>query len=836
MINKEKSIWEQIVPHVASIALFFLITFIFFQPQFEGKVISQDDVTQFQGMSQELKTYHEKEGESSAWTGSMFSGMPAYQIGIWGGAPNFINYLETPVRTFGGSTAGAFLTMMLTAYILFCVMGFRPTFAFLGAIAYSMSSYNIIILEVGHITKAWAIAYMPLIAAGMMVLFKRKYLLGGLLMALGLALQIKNNHLQITYYTGILCAILFIGLAIDMVSKKEIKELVKTSSILLIAVILGLAANSGRIYENYRMGEESIRGKSELTQLAQSQNQSSGLDIDYAFRWSYGKMETFTTLIPNLYGGSTGEHLETDSKIYQLLKKAGHQDLPANGIAMPTYWGGQPGTSGPVYFGAIIIFLFVLGMFTIRNKIKWILFAAAILFVFLSWGNNFMGFNELVFYHFPLYNKFRAITMALVVPAMIVVIIAVWGLKELLESDENKQVKLKQLYLAGGVSVGLCLLVWVVVSMGSSFITPLEMANKEYQQVYLALAADRKDMLSGDAIRSIIFILLTFATIWLILKKGENGNRNLLFGGTIVIILLVLIDLWGVGRRYINESKYVAKTYNTANVFKKSIADQAILQDKSPSYRVLNLNNTFSESITPYYHKSIGGYHPAKLKRYQELIEYYLNDETINIINSLATNDKDSITANLQYLPMINMLNGKYIIYNPQQPPIVNPYAMGNAWFVSEYKIANSADEEINVLGNIDPAQTMVIDKRFEDMLENLTPVIDPAATIVLTEYKPNKMTYKSNVRTEQLAVFSEIYFKDGWQAYIDGEPADHFRTNWILRGMRVPAGEHEIVFAFESKTYNLCRTISAVCSVLLIITLFSMVAMYFMKRKEADQ
>ncbi len=834
MINKEKNIWQQIIPHVVCVALFFIITFVFFKPQFDGKVIPQDDVTQYQGMSQELKEYHEKEGLSSAWTGSMFSGMPAYQIGVRGGTPNFIDYLEVPARAFGGNTAGALLTMMVAAYIMFCVMRFRPEYAFLGAIAYALSSYNIVILEVGHITKAWAIAYMPLIVGSMAAMFRRKYLLGGLLLGLGLALQLKNNHLQITYYTGILCLILFVGLVVDMIQKKEIKGLVKATAILSIAAILGLAANMGRLYENYTMAEESIRGKTELTNTSETEKQSSGVDIDYAFAWSYSKLETFTMLIPNIYGGSTSEKLGADSKTYKMLKNAGQQ-LPADGVDMPTYWGGQPGTSGPVYFGAVVVFLFVLGMIVVRSRMKWVLLGATLFFVFLSWGYNMMWFNDLIFHHLPMYSKFRAITMSLVIPALTMLIVGVWGLKELLESDDDAKARLKQLYLAGGISVGLCLLIWIGFSMTYNFITPREMANEEYRQVYLALASDRKDMLSGDVFRSVIFILLAVATLWLMLKKGVKENKNLYLGGLSVMILLVLIDLWGVDRRYINESIYVAKTYNATNVFKKTVADEAILQDKSPSYRVLNLNNTFTESITPYYHKSIGGYHPAKMRRYQELIEYYLAAETQSVINSLQTNSLDSITANLQYLPMINMLNGRYIIFNPQQPPIANPYAMGNAWFVPEYKIVGNADEEIYTLGRIDPAQTAIVDKQFEPMLAGLNIATDSTATIVMTEYKPNKVTYKSKAGSEQFAVFSEVYFRDGWQAYMDGKPVDHFRANWILRGMRVAAGEHEIEFCFEPANYQLARTVSAASSAILVLLLFGVFILYFVKREKTE-
>jgi hypothetical protein len=836
MIQQEKSIFKQLLPHLIAIICFLGVTFVYFSPLLDGKTLPQSDVQQYKGVSRELSQFYNQEGESSAWTGSVFSGMPAYQIGIWGGTPNFLDYLEAPVKALGSSSAGPVFAGMLMAYILFCIMGVGTIPAILGAIAYSLSSYNIIIIDAGHVTKAWAIAYMPLVIASFAAAFKRKYLLAGLVMALGLALQIKNNHLQITYYTGLLCVFLYIGLLIEDILKKNISGFFKATGALAIGVVIAILCNMGNIYSNYEMSKESTRGKSELTQPTQSEKQSSGLDKDYAFAWSYGKAETFSLLIPDINGGASGGLLSPDSHLYQAIKtNAPQAPLESKGIQAQTYWGDQPFTSGPVYFGAIICFLFVLGMFVIKSPVKWVLFAATVFFIFLSWGRNFEGFNDWFFYHFPMYSKFRAVSTALVIPALTMLIIAIWGLKEFLSQREDIKKLQTQLYISLGITCGISLLIWIAPGIfGLNFISAndSQWINQVPDWYYNALIADRKDLLSSDALRSLIYILLTGGVLVAILKSKDK--KNIITYCSIVLVILVTADLWSIDKRYLNNDKFQSKlTYNTDQPFQQTAADKVILQDKQPSYRVLNLNNPFNETHTSYFHKSIGGYHAAKLKRYQELIDYNLQNEIASIIKSFDTQNIDSITEAFKANTALNMLNTKYIIFHPEQAPLVNPYAIGNAWFVSDYKFVDNADEEIAALQSTNLHTTAIIDKRFEQELKGLTITSDSTASIELTNYKPNNLKYRLSTQTEQLVVFSEVYYANGWEAYIDGKPASHFRADWTLRAMRIPAGEHEIDFKFIPHEYNTARTIASASSGLLLLLFIAGLVLPFIRKKK---
>lgn len=837
MIQEEKSILKQLIYHAIAIVCFLAVTFTYFSPLLEGKALPQSDTQQFRGMSKELSDYYYKDGETSEWTGATFSGMPAYQIGVWGGAPNFLDYLEMPLKALGASHAGAVFTAMLMAYILFCMMGMGFIPSLLGAIAYSLSSYNIIILDAGHVTKAWAIAYMPLILAGLAAAFKKKHLTAGLLIALGLALQIKSNHLQITYYTGLLCVFIYIGLVIKDVKEKDIQGLLKSTGLMALGVIIAVACNLGNIYANYEMSQESTRGQSELTQPATSGNQSAGLDKDYAFAWSYGIAETFSILIPDIHGGASGGMLSPNSNLYHALQvNAPQAPLDAKGIQAQTYWGDQPFTSGPVYFGAIIIFLFLLGMIVIKSPMKWILLVATIFFIFLSWGHNFALFNDWFFYHFPLYNKFRAITTALVIPAITMLIVAVWGLKEFLYGNQDKNKLKLSLYISVGVTAAICLIFWLLPALFGFTFTSLNDAQL-IEQVpswyYSALITDRRDLLSSDAFRSLIFILLSGAVLWASLNMKGNKERTALYA-SVILALLVLIDLWNVDRRYLDTDNFQPKVaYNPNQPFPQTNADRIILQDRHPSYRVLNLNNPFEETATSYYHKSIGGYHAAKLKRYQELIEYRLRGEITNIINSFGTQNIDSITASFAENSSLNMLNAKYIIFDPQQAPLQNPYAMGNAWFVQDFSFVDNADQEIAAMNTIDPKRSAVLDRKFEPVLSGLNISTDSTATIELTEYKPNYLKYRSSTQSEQLAVFSEIYYDKGWEAYIDGQPADHARADWTLRAMRIPAGNHEIEFRFIPHAYRTARGVASASSGVLVLLVLAAVGSLFYKKKK---
>ena len=837
--NDNKSLIKKCLFHLLAIICFLGVTFTYFSPLLEGKTLAQSDIQQYTGMSKELRDYYYNDGKASEWTGSMFSGMPAYQIGVWGGPVNFLDYVEYPLKALGGSNAGPVFTGMLMAYILFCIMGVGFIPAMIGAIAYSLSSYNIIIIDAGHVTKAWAIAYMPLVISGFAAAFRRKYLLSGILMALGLALQIKSNHLQITYYTALLCVFLYIGLLIDCIKNKNISGLLKSTGFLALGVVLAVLCNLGSIYSNYEMSHESMRGKSELSQPTSTEKQSSGLDKEYTFAWSYGKAETLSLLVPDVNGGASGGMLSPDSRLYKTIKiEAPGAQLDAKGIQAQTYWGDQPFTSGPVYFGAIVCFLFVLGMFLIKNPLKWMLFIATIFFIFLSWGHNFEGFNYWFFYHFPLYNKFRAVSTALVIPAITVLIVAIWGLREFQEElATNKKRLLQSIYISGGITVGICLLLFLVPSIfGFDFKSTSDAAwiNDVPQWYYNALIVDRQDLLSSDALRSLIYIVIACVTLVLAVKSKKN--QQVFTYSAIVLMILVTIDLAGVDKRYLNNDKFQTKlAYNVEKQFPKTVADQEILKDKDPSYRVLNLNNPFNETHTSYYHKSIGGYHAAKLKRYQELIEYNLQNEINSIIQSFQSNDIDSIMAGFSKNTALNMLNAKYIVYSPEQAPLYNPHAMGNAWFVNNYKLVDNADQEIAAIKNLDAKNTAIIDKQFAPELDGLTIVPDSSSIsgMKLIEYAPNYLKYQTSTPTEQLAVMSEIYYPKGWEAYIDGKSVPHLRADWTLRAMRIPAGVHEVEFKFIPHAYNTARTVSSASSGILILLLIGFIVGSFVRKEK---
>lgn len=705
-------------------------------------------------------------------------------------------------------------------------MGVKRWLAIAGSIAFAFASYNIIILVAGHITKAYVIAYMPLTIAGILLLFKRKWLWGAVTLTVGIALSLKNGHIQITYYLAIFCIFLVIGLMIKEIRDKKYADILKIVGTALGCMVLAVLPNIGNLYSNYELAQESMRGPSDLTQAAEpAEKVSSGLDKDYAFMWSYGRGELLTLIIPNAYGGETGGVLDQHSALYKAMRAQGHQPQEKE-IRAATYWGDQEGTSGPVYFGALVCFLFLLGMFVIKNPIKWWMAGAALFFILLSLGRSLDWFNEFIFYHLPMYNKFRVPSMALVIPGMIFPIIGIWGLKEILTGKTESAFLKKALIWSLSVVGGLCLIVWLMPSIFLSFQSAADAGYQMPDWYYNALLEDRKSLATSDAFRSLVYILLGGGLLFFYLKSKNKKQPALIAG--IGITVLLLADLWTVDKRYLNNDSF--KKEKLVESYQKSPADDAILRDTHPSYRVLNLNNPFQETGTSFFHKSIGGYHAVKLRRYQELIDHRLAGEiTGKIITSLqnATTVND-LMSYLEECYSLNMLNAKYIIYNPEHPPILNPYAYGNAWFVNEFKIVQNADEEIASLNEIKPLQTAVVDQQFADNLAGLSIRSDSAASIVLTSYKPNELVYKSKAATEQLAVFSEVYYEHGWKAYIDGELTPHFRTDWILRGMKVPAGEHTIEFKFIPDTYNQLVMIGSVGSGIIVLLLLAALILFF--------
>jgi len=816
--------------HIIALLIFLVITVIYFEPAvFQGKTIQQSDMIHVEGMGQsQLKQFEAtaKPGEFSVWSDAMFGGMP-YITGYGDPAPKLPGFelLEQPIKKIGYLNAGMILAALISFYLLMCVLGVRRWLAIAGSIAFAFVSYNFVIIAVGHITKAYVIAYMPVTLSGMILLFKRKYLWGSILFLLGIALSITNYHIQVTYYLILLCLFVYAGYIVEKIKEKDLKELGKVTAIMAVCAIIAVLPSAKSLYTQWDLGKTSLRGATELTTFAQNGEKiSSGLDIDYAFHWSYGRGELLTFLIPNIYGGSSGGTLSNTSEFYKTLRSAGVK--LGRDVQAPTYWGDKMSTSGPVYFGAVVCFLFLLGMFVVRNKMKWWLFAGAVFLIILALGKNLEWINSFIFHYLPFYNKFRTPEMALVIPGLVFPIIAFWGLKDIIEEKVDKKLLNKGLIWSLSITGGICLIIWWFPKLFFDFQSSYDIMNQYQQQIwYEGLINDRAHLASSDAFRSLVFILLSAALVFIFIQSKNKKQASLILG--IGFTILTLVDLWVVDKRYLNDSNFRKEKLDAS--YKESVADMEILRDKD-SYRVLTFNSPFQESTVSYFHHSIGGYSPVKLRRYQELIDHRLYKEMQIINQSFPKEDQltmeiiqNSVQQSFEFTPSLNMLNTRYIIINPAYPPIYNPYAFGNAWFVSDTMIVENADAEIASLDMIDPMQTAVIDERFAEYLKDFTPSQhDYTASIVLESYRPSHLIYTSKTNSEQLAVFSEIYYQPGWKATIDGRPAPHFRANWTLRAMLVPAGEHRIEFEFKPEGYIKAAYVSNISSFLVLLLLIT--------------
>ena len=730
--------------HIIALFLFLGLVLVYFSPVvFEGKVIFQGDNIKATGMGGSQMEQYAKTaapGEFSVWSDAMFGGMP-YVSGYGEPTPKMPSYLiiDSWLKGVGYGDAAMVFTGLVCFYLLMCIMGVSWWLSIAGAIAFAFASYNLIIIEAGHITKAYVIAYMPLTVAGMFLLFKRSYLWGVILFLLGVAFSLANGHVQITYYLVLLCAFIYLGFLVNKIRKKAYGECLKTSLVMLACVVLAVMPNAKNLYSNWDLAQHSIRGKSELTQNPDTsgnvEKASSGLDKEYAFQWSYGWKELLTILVPEVYGGSSAGTLDSSSELYKELRKNGAQ--VGKEVQTYTYWGDKVFTSGPVYFGALICFLFVLGMFVIRNSMKWWLLAGAVFLTFLALGRNFDSFNDIMFHHLPLYNKFRAVEMALVIPGLVFPIIAIWGLRDILNQKVDEEKLRKGFFWSLGLTGGICLILWIMPSLFLDFRSTYDaqFQNQVPEWYYNALLIDRASLASSDALRSLIFILLG-AGLLLYFGKSKNKEKS----ATIVsacFAILILVDLWNVDRRYLNDKDFVKE--KPTEVYKETVADKEILKDTNSTYRVLNLNNPWQDTNVSYFHHSIGGYHAAKLRRYQELIDNRLNEELIGIIKALQNaKSANDIMVAFKNSPSLNMLNTRYIIYNPEQPPLKNPFAFGNAWFVDSVQFVDNADEEITALDTLNPLKEAVVDKRFQQELDGFVPQVDFKTGIDMTieQYK----------------------------------------------------------------------------------------------------
>lgn len=782
-----KQIWTKTWHHLVAIVTFVLLVMVYFAPQvFENKQLPQGDMISARGMGHDAREYHEQTGEWSHWSNSMFGGMP-YNVTSGVDSKSIFRPISTLMKvSFHGETTAVLWLLLIGFYIFMLAVGSGPWLGIVGAIAFAFGSYNLIIIGAGHVTKGWVLATVPAVIGGCMLCYQKKYIVGFIVTLLATGLNVYWNHQQISYYTLLMLIPLAITYLIYAIREKKQKHFWTASVVLVVAAIMAIAPAMDKLLPTWDYSKETMRGGAVLKGTEDSEAGKSGLNREYAFQWSYGKAETMTLLIPNFYGGSSNYALGEDSETYKTVKKyAGSSQAKQIAKSLPTYWGDQPFTSGPVYAGAIICFLFVLGLLAVKGPERWWLLAAVIIGILLSWGRNLPSLNNWLFDHLPLYNKFRTPSMSLVMTTTAMAMLGMLALRALLK----KEVELKHIYIATGITGGLCLLFALFPGFAGGFTAKMDAQLPEWLSE--CLIEDRRAMLTSDAWRSLCFILLAAAGAFAYLKieKMRSGILIALMG------VLILADLWTVDKRFLNDDHFVPKKRNLVTMTE---ADKQILADKDPNYRVLNLTtSTFNDAQTSYFHKSVGGYSPAKLRRYQDIIDYYF---------------AGNINMNV-----LNMLNTRYVI--TQQGVQYNPEAFGNAWFVQNIEWVNNPNEEIAAIGNADLLQKAVIDTCWRTKVSEGLAMTQPAS-IRLTNYaNPGNLFYESESGEDGLAVFSEVYYKT-WKAFIDGKEVPVVRANYILRAIEVPAGKHTIEFRCEDDLLLDTQIVSTIASCLVVLVI----------------
>lgn len=831
---------KKLLPDLIAILAFVLLSFAYFFPaDIENRILFQHDTAAGAGAGQEVKEYYEQTGERSRWTNSLFGGMPMYQIAPSYDSTKSLQWVQKAYQLFLPDYVCLTFMLMLGFYILLRVFGIPVWLAGLGGIMWAFSSYFFILISAGHIWKFITLAYVPPTIAGIVLAYRGKLLWGGILTALFVALQITSNHVQMSYYFFFVI-LFFVGAYFEKAWRtKTLPQFFKASAVLIVAALVGIAANVSNLYHTYAYSKETMRGKSELVQTGDAAKQtSSGLDRDYITQWSYGIDETLTLLVPNFKGGASAALSQSETA----MSKANPMYSSLYG-SLTQYFGTQPMTSGPVYVGAFVLFLFVLGCFIVKGPLKWALIGATFFSIVLSWGKNFMPLTDFFIDYVPLYNKFRAVSSILVIAEFTIPLLAIFALKRLLEEPEILKQEKKPLGISLLLTAGIALLLAIAPgSIGSGYVPAQEaqmLQNAVNQQMIPAnelsdilanLGEMRAELVSSDALRSFIIIGIGCSLLWLY-ASGKLRSSLTIAG----ITILCLADMWGGNKRYLNDAQFVPHSIRT-ETFTKTNTDELILQDTSLDYRVLNFaTSTFDDNNTSYWHKSVGGYHPAKLRRYQEMIEHHISPEMQAAYKAIATagGEMDSVDANK--FRILNMLNTKYFIFpagqQRQTVPILNPHAYGNAWFVNKVQYVNNANEEIDALDSIIPTETAVVDARFKDVLKGATESYkDSLSSIRLTSYAPNRLTYETNNAQDGIAVFSEIYYPDGWHVTIDGQPAELARADYILRTMYVPAGQHTIEMRFDPTSLHVTEGIAYGALALLVIGII--VAVLIAKRK----
>lgn len=822
-----KQFFSGITPHIIAVLLFIILSYVYFTPVLEGKQLLGHDTESWMYMAKETIDYNDTHEDVTLWTNSMFGGMPTYQISMT--QPyNLVSYIEKIFIIFQRPVFFVVL-YLLGFYILMLSFGAKPWLAIVGAIAFTFASYNFIIIQAGHNSKAITIAYMAPLIGAVFVAFRKNLIAGGVLTALFLSLAIRANHIQILYYT--LLVLLFFGITelVYSIKDKQFAKFLKSTGVVLGAAIIAMAMNATSLLTTYEYSQYTMRGKSNgLT--VDTQNSQHGLNKDYITQWSYGVDETMTLLIPNFMGGASAGKLGADSNTASKLRSMGvpNVDNMMKDMQLPLYWGTQPGTSGPVYLGAVVIFLFVLSFFIVERRILLWLVPMIALTLMLSWGRNFQWLTDIFIDYLPMYNKFRTVSMILVATGFGITLLAMLALKKVLEYEGDTKKMLKSVYISAGITAGIALIFALIPSLAGSFVSPTDaqQLQGDYSFMLETLPADRKAMLQSDAWRSFAFILIAAGLLWLYTnKKIKQMLAVALFG------VLLLADLMPVAKRYLNDDNFGRKR-RFESLIQPTAADNLILQDKS-QYRVLNATvNIFNDASPSYFHKNIGGYHAAKLRRYQELINMQIEGEIGQLFGAFGRAQTfDDIKPVLDSLGVLNMLNMKYVIYNKDAAPLVNTNANGNAWFVNKIITAANANEEMKLVGEIDTKTTMVADKEFAALLPaKISP--DSAAKIQLASYQPNHLIYEFSSAADQMAVFSEIYYDKGWNAYIDGQKVPYLRANYLLRAMPLKAGNFRIEFKFEPSSYKNGNTLALASSIVLILLIGGYIFTQIKKKK----
>ena len=820
------------LPYLFAVLFFYAVAYMFSPQVLQNKIVQQADIDSWRGMANEIITYNRAnpDKDPALWTNSMFSGMPANTISvIYKG--DYTDGIYKFIHMVTGERPPSYLIIaMIGAFLMFLAFGVNIWLAVVGAIAVGLCSYNIQIIQVGHNTKMVAIAFMPWVIAAVVYAYKKRPLLGALLFAFALSFQIKANHPQITYYLAMILTAYSLAELYSAIKGRYLPKFLKTTLMIFAAGLLGVATNINHLWPTYENMGYTMRGGSELAaQIQEKDMQRAGLDIEYATSWSYSPEEMPNLMIPNFNGGSSHGALTKDSEIYKVLVDGGYPPQDAGQIikALPLYWGGQPMTAGPMYMGAISIFLFILGLILLRGAQKWWIAAITLLAVLLSWGSNLLFLTEFFFKYAPLYNKFRTVSMILVILQITIPVLAILTLDKVMKGDyEGVKVK-RGVTVSLVITAGFCLIFAIIPTLAGSFVSSSDSTMNEFLRK--AIVDDRISLLRGDAFRSLIFILLGAGVVWA--GFATKIKREYLY---VVLGILILADLWSVDKRYLNDSDFVSKR-TIENQYAPREVDKIILRDKDPNYRILDMSvNTFNNAHVSYHHKSIGGYSAAKLQRYQDMIEHHIIAEMRLVIDDINNAIEmmgeeatiEGVQNELGEYPVLNMLNTRYIIADTGFPPLMNEGALGNAWFVTDLRMVKGALEEIEGIDMVEVGEQAVVSEEFSQFVAGFSKDnLSEDELIVQTEYSPNIMRYQYNAEVERIAVFSEIYYPAGWRAYVDGEEFPIFRANYVLRAMKLPAGAHEIEFVYKPESITKGAFYSRISSGLLILLLLAYIA-----------